>query len=79
MHVGRARVDLAFTPRVLWSNFVQFDNESDTLGVNSRLRWIFAPGRDFYVVVNPTVSRDMDSLVTEEVAAAVKIAYTFRF
>lgn len=79
VHVGRARVDLAFTPRVLWSNFVQFDNQSDTLGVNSRLRWTIAPGRDLYVVVNPTVGRDMDSLVTEEVAAAVKIAYTFRF
>ncbi|MCY2960687.1 MAG: carbohydrate binding family 9 domain-containing protein [Planctomycetota bacterium] len=79
VHVGRARVDLAFTPRVLWSNFVQFDNQSDTLGVNSRLRWILSPGRDLYVVVNPTVGREMDSLVTEEVAAAFKIAYTMRF
>lgn len=79
VHVGRARVDLAFTPRVLWSNFVQFDNQSDTAGLNSRLRWIMSPGRELYVVVNPTVARDFDSLVVEETAAAFKIAYTLRF
>ncbi len=79
VHIGRARVDLAFSPRVLWSNFVQFDNQSDTAGLNSRLRWILSPGRELYVVLNPTVAREFDSLVLEETAAAFKIAYTLRF
>lgn len=79
VHVGRARVDLAFSAKVLWSNFVQFDNESDTLGVNSRLRWTLGPGRDLYIVINPTIEREGDSLVTTETAAAIKIAWTMRF
>ncbi len=79
VHVGRARVDLAFTPRVLWSNFVQFDNQSDTAGLNSRLRWTLSPGRELYIVLNPAVAREFDSLVLEETAAAFKIAYTLRF
>jgi hypothetical protein len=79
VHVGRARVDLAFSPRILWSNFVQFDNQSDTAGLNSRLRWILSPGRELYVVLNPTVAREFDDLVFEETAAAFKIAYTLRF
>ncbi len=79
VHVGRARLDLAFSPKLQWSNFVQFDNQSDTAGLNSRLRWIFGPGRELYIVVNPTVSRTMGSLVVEETAAAFKVAYTMRF
>jgi len=79
VHVGRARIDLSFSPKLQWSNFVQFDNESDTAGLNSRLRWIFGPGQELYVVVNPTVARTMGSLVVEETAVAFKIAYTMRF
>jgi hypothetical protein len=79
VHVGRARVDLTFSSKLQWSNFVQFDNQSDTAGLNSRLRWIFGPGQELYVVVNPTVARTMGSLVVEETAAAFKIAYTLRF
>lgn len=79
VHVGRARADLAFSPRVLWSSFVQFDNQSDTLGVNSRLRWTFGPGRDLYVVVNPLLERDDGDVLVRETAAAFKIAYTLRF
>ncbi len=77
--IGRARLDLAFDERILWSNFVQVDNDSDTLGVNSRLRWILAPGREFYVVLNPTIAREGDALVVREEAAAFKIAWTMRF
>jgi len=79
VHIGRARVDLAFSAKVLWSNLVQFDNDSDTLGVNSRLRWNLGPGRDLFVVINPTILREGDSLVTSETAAAIKIAWTLRF
>jgi len=79
VHVARARVDLAFDERILWSNFVQVDNDSDTLGVNSRLRWILSPGREFFLVVNPTIEREGDSLVVAESAAAFKIGWTMRF
>jgi hypothetical protein len=78
-HVGRLRVDLAFDEHVLWSNFAQVDNQSDTLGLNSRLRWILAPGQEFYVVLNPLIEREAGSLVATEIASAFKVAWTLRF
>ena len=45
---------------------VQFDNQSDTVGVNSRLNWIFSPGRELFLVVNPTIAREFDSLIAED-------------
>ncbi|MBL8861518.1 MAG: carbohydrate binding family 9 domain-containing protein [Planctomycetes bacterium] len=79
VHVARARLDLAFDQRVLWSNLAQVDNDSDSLGINSRLRWILSPGREFYLVVNPLIERQGDSLVATETAAAFKVAWTLRF
>ncbi len=78
-HVGRARVDLTFTPRLQWSNLVQFDNDSDSAGWNSRLRWIFGPGQELFLVWNTVVEREAGSLVSTGSAAAFKVGYTLRF
>ncbi len=77
--IGRARANVSFSPDVDWFNFVQFDNESDSLGWNSRLRWILHPGEELFVVWNQTLERDGDALVTSFEEAAFKIGYTLRF
>jgi hypothetical protein len=79
VHVGTTRFDFAFSPDVTWSNFFQFDNESDTLGWNTRLQWILRPGEELNVVFNSTVERDGDSLATVSQDAALKLQYTVRF
>jgi len=42
----------AFNPDVLLATFVQYDSESQNLGLNARLRWTIRPGRDLFVVWN---------------------------
>ena len=42
----------AFTPDLTVSAFTQYDSESRGLGLNSRLRWTIAPGRDLFLVWN---------------------------
>jgi len=49
---ARLRLDLAATPRLGSTFFVQWDNESDRLTVNARLHWIPSPGSDAYLVWN---------------------------
>jgi hypothetical protein len=76
---GTVRFDTALSPDLSWSNFVQFDNESDTLGWNSRLQWILRPGEELNLVYNDTVAREEGSFVTISQSAALKLQYTLRF
>ncbi|MCH2145768.1 MAG: carbohydrate binding family 9 domain-containing protein [Phycisphaerales bacterium] len=71
--------DIYFTPDVSLTNFIQYDNISDTVGINSRLRWIFEPGNDLFIVINHNVeSEDLDlTLIQTQVIA--KIGWTLRF
>jgi hypothetical protein len=78
-HLGVWRSNVAFTPDIDWNNFVQFDNQSDTLGWNSRLRWILSPGRDLFIVWNQSVERTGDSIVPLYQEAALKLGWTLRF
>lgn len=77
--IGRVHADVSFSPDLDWFNFVQFDNASDSLGWNSRLRWIPVPGQELFVVWNQTVERDGEALVSSFQEAAFKFGCTFRF
>ena len=79
VHVGSARANVSFTPDLDWLNLVQVDNESDTLGVQSRLRWIVRPGEEVFLVWSQVEERRGGSLVPLHQEAAFKIGYTLRF
>ena len=79
-HVEEARVDLHFTPRLSWKNLVQYDNESRDLGVQSRLRWILAPGSEVFVVLGTSWVRGSDDRVRpDEQSGTIKVVHTLRF
>ena len=62
-----------------WNTLIQYDNLTEEVGLNSRLRYIVKPGNDLYVVFNKGfVSRDgrLQSYSTEAVA---KFGWTVRF
>jgi uncharacterized protein DUF5916/cellulose/xylan binding protein with CBM9 domain len=46
------KVDITFSKSVFWSTLVQYSNQRDNLGFNSRLQWRFAPLSDLYLVYN---------------------------
>ncbi len=46
------RADVTFSKSVFWSTMVQYSNQRDNLGINSRLQWRFAPLSDLYIVYN---------------------------
>ncbi|MBT8486900.1 MAG: carbohydrate binding family 9 domain-containing protein [Phycisphaerales bacterium] len=75
----RSRVDVYFTPDVTWSTFVQFDNVSDSIGINSRLRWIIEPGNELFVVLNQAVGRFDDRFRVTDTAVTTKLGWTFRY
>lgn len=74
-----ARVNLAFTPDLFWSTTLQYDNVSETAGVNSRVRWTVEPGSDIYVVVNQGFDTDGYDWTATSSDITTKIGWTFRF
>lgn len=66
-----------------WSllTLAQYDNLSDDIGINMRLRYNRAAGQDLWLVLNHNM-RELDpdeGFRSTETIAAVKVRYTFRF
>ena len=75
------RTEVAFDVRWSWLNLIQYDNESESVGVNSRLRWTPRAGQDLFVVLNhgfETIG-SFSALRSLESQLSVKYTHTFRF
>ncbi|MFK5974705.1 MAG: DUF5916 domain-containing protein [Flavobacteriaceae bacterium] len=46
------KVDITFSKTIYWSSLVQYSNQRDNLGFNSRIQWRFAPLSDLFIVYN---------------------------
>ncbi len=46
------KIDITFSKSLFWSTLVQYSNQRDNLGFNSRLQWRFAPLSDLFIVYN---------------------------
>lgn len=75
----QCRCNLTFTPDVSWSTFIQYDNVSESIGLNSKVRWTFAPGSDMYIVLNQAIDREVDSYRVVQSELTTKVGWTFRF
>ncbi len=77
--IVRGRVKVFFTPDLSWTSSAQYDSVSDTVGVNSRVRWIVRPGSEVFVVLNQAVDREESSFRVTETSLTTKVGLTFRF
>ena len=79
-HLASLRTDIAFNSKWSWSNFMQYDNTSETFGVNSRLRYIPEAGQELMLVVNHggvvDAANHLSSVQSDKV---LKVSYTFRY
>ncbi len=77
----RVTTEMNFSSNLSWINLVQYDNASEVLGVNARLRWIPEAGQEALIVLNHTLEDpDNDNVFQSRLAdVSVKLAYTFRF
>ena len=46
------RMNITFNKKLFWSTLIQYSNQRNNLGINSRLQWRFAPLSDLYLVYN---------------------------
>jgi hypothetical protein len=76
-----AKADVAFTSTWSWENFIQYDTVSDSIGINSIMRWIPQAGREMVLVLNRDYVDfdDNGNFRTSTGDVAAKVSYTFRF
>ena len=73
---NRLRVNLS--PDLSVASYVQYDTDSDSVGVNTRLRWTFKPVADLFVVYNHNVRSLLDRWQLESNQLLIKLQYAFR-
>ena len=76
----QVEANYAFDVRWSWVNLIQYDNESDSVGINSRLRWNPRAGRDLYIILNHGFDAEgaFSRLRSSESSLSVKYTQTFR-
>lgn len=52
------KVEITFNKSLFWSTLIQYSNQRENLGINSRLQWRFAPLSDLYLVYNDNYYTD---------------------
>lgn len=72
---------LAFNSQWSLITLAQYDNVSDNLGINMRLRYNRAAGQDFWFVINHSMLEEIpgEGFRSEQTQATAKIRYTFRY
>ena len=72
------RIRINVSPNLSVSSYVQYDTVSDSVGVNSRLRWTFRPEAELFVVYNHNVRSLVDRWQLESNQLVMKVQYAFR-
>jgi hypothetical protein len=77
--VTRVGADWYPTPWASLTSRVQYDDVSDRVGLNLRLRWILRPGSDFFFVYSHDWQELEGRFATRTRGATTKANYTYRF
>ena len=76
--VVTARANIKFTPDMGWRTLAQYDNLSESIGINSRLKWIVKPGNEVHLVLNQGADvSDRWRKTNQE--SKIKLAWTLRY
>jgi hypothetical protein len=80
-----SNINVAASPRLAFSNLVQYDNRSRNLGWQSRIRWTLQPGNDLFFAFNQGWIQETDNIDrerrfrVEDTKVSAKFQYSFRF
>jgi len=84
-NVVGVRLRLNVSPDLQLNSYVQYDDESDGVGTNTRLRWSYSPAGDLYVVYNHNIVEPLDAFGARQAwrfasnQLLVKAQYAFRY
>jgi hypothetical protein len=77
--IYRVNLNFLFSPDISWYNYAQYDNQTETIGWQSRFQWIIKPGKEIFLTFNSPLIDPMDRFRPEAYEARMKVKYTIRF
>jgi len=77
--IYRLNLNFLFSPSLSLYSFFQYDNQSGTIGWQSRFQWIVRPGRELFFTWNSPRMDPFDRFSQEAYEARLKANFTFRF
>jgi hypothetical protein len=78
-NISRLSLNLLFSPDITLYNYLQYDNLSQSMGWQSRFRWILKPGNEILLVWNSRWQEPLERIDLSESTARVKLRYNYRF
>ena len=72
------RLRLNLSPDLSIASYVQYDTVSESVGINTRLRWTFRPEADLFVVYNHNVQSIADRWQLDSNQLVIKAQYAWR-
>jgi hypothetical protein len=81
VRLARVGVDVIMSAKLSWVNLVQYDNVSETTGINSRLHWIPEAGRELFIVLNHNLEdfNSDGSFHSDTADFTIKYRHTLRY
>lgn len=67
------KIEVTFSKSIFWSTLIQYSNQQDNFGINSRLQWRFAPLSDLFLVYNDNYF--VDGFAPKTRSITLKITY----
>lgn len=77
--IYRFNLNFMFSPNLTWHNYAQYENQSETIGWQSRFQWIIKPGKELFLTFNSPVIDPAERFQPEAYEARAKVKYTIRF
>ncbi len=77
--IYQVNANVLFSPDMTLYNYLQYDNNSKTIGIQSRFQWIVKPGNEIIVAWTSNLSQPLERFVMNESALRFKLKYNIRF
>jgi hypothetical protein len=77
--IFRLNLNFLFGPNLSWYNFAQYDNQSKSVGWQSRFQWIIKPGKEVFLTFNSPLIDPLERFRPEAYEARLKVNYAVRF
>jgi hypothetical protein len=71
-------ISIDVSSNLQFNSLIQYDNETRSVGTNTRVRWIFHPLGDFFLVYNHNIRDIENRWVKDSNQLIFKVQYTFR-
>jgi hypothetical protein len=77
--IYQVNANILVSPEITLYNYFQYDNNSKTIGVQSRFQWIVRPGNEIILAWTSNLSRPLERYVMNDSALRFKLKYNVRF